>query len=283
MEILKHGGWFSNSFLGVSTAKSSVVDPEIWTFKREDMGSLIFRHSLVGSFGAFLTLLFWLSRPEWVAEMRFWRAVGDASLILLYITLALGPVSRFLPRFWLLLPYRRELGIWFGISAIVHTVIILDGWVSWDVSQFMGYQFVPQLGRMVRLESGFGMANLLGLLAVLFTLPLMATSADWALRGLGGASWKFLHYGAYTIFYLVVLHTAYFLYIHYTASFHRTPPDEANWFQIPFAILTLAVITLQVGAYFKTVRRQRSGARRRAENPNSSTRQSGLETDGGFE
>ena len=35
-------------------------------------------------------------------------------MMLLYITLALGPVSKFLPRFWLLLPYRRELGIWFG-------------------------------------------------------------------------------------------------------------------------------------------------------------------------
>lgn len=160
------------------------------------MRSFIYRHSLVGSFGAVLTFLFWLSRPEWVAEMRFWRAVGDASLILLYLTLALGPVAKFLPRFWLLLPYRRVLGVWFAISAIVHTIIILDGWVQWDVSQFMGYQFVPQLGRMVRLESGFGMANLLGLLAVLISLPLMITSADWAMRGLGAASWKFIHYGA---------------------------------------------------------------------------------------
>ena len=203
--------------------------------------------------------------------------------MLLYITLALGPVSRFIPRFWLLLPYRRELGIWFGISAIVHTIIIFDGWVSWDVSQFMGYQFVPQLGRMVRLESGFGMANLLGLLAVLLTLPLMATSTDWAMRGLGGASWKFLHYGAYTIFYLVVLHTAYFLYIHYTASFHRKPPDEANWFQIPFAILTIAVIALQAGAFVKTVRRQRGGARRRVVSSNFSMAKPELGTDGGLE
>ena len=128
----------------------------------------------------------------------------------------------------------------------------------------MGYQFVPQLGRMVRLESGFGMANLLGLLAVLLALPLMATSADWATRKLGGASWKFLHYLAYTIFYLVVLHTAYFLYIHYTASFHREPPANANWFQIPFAVLTVAVFALQIGAFFKTVRRRRGVVSRQA-------------------
>ncbi len=83
----------------------------------------------------------------------------------------------------------------------------------------MGYQFVSELQQMVRLESGFGMANILGLLAVLMALPLMATSADWATRKLGGSSWKFLLRGAYTIFYLVALHTAYFLYIHYTVSF----------------------------------------------------------------
>ena len=242
---------------------------------------LILRHAVMGLIGAALTYLFWLSRPEWVAEMRFWRAVGDASLILLYITLALGPAAGLLPRVGKLLPYRRELGIWFGISAIVHTLVIFDGWVKWDVSIFMGYQFIPQLDRMVRLESGFGMANVLGLLAVLMALPLMATSADWATRALGGAAWKFLHYGAYSIFYLVALHTAFFMYIHYTMSFHRTVPANANWFQIPFAVLTLIVIALQVGAFVKTVRRQRRGTTRRAIDIQSLAMQPGLESDGG--
>ena len=166
------------------------------------MSSLIFRHILVGSCGALLTYLFWLSRPEWVSEMRFWRAVGDASLMLLYVALTIGPAARFIPAFRIVLPYRRELGIWFGLFAIVHTIIILDGWVKWDVSLFMGYQFVPEVGRTIRLESGFGMANLLGLFAVVLALPLMATSADWATRALGAGSWKFLHYAAYSIFYM---------------------------------------------------------------------------------
>ena len=241
---------------------------------------LIQRHSVVGFISAILTLAFWYSRPEWVAEMRFWRAVGDASLILLYVTLALGPVTRFFPSMGMLLPDRRELGIWFGISAIVHTIVIFDGWVKWDVSIFMGYQFIPQLDRMVRLESGFGMANVLGLLAVLMALPLMATSADWATRALGGAAWKFLHYGAYTIFYLVALHTAFFLYIHYTPSFHRTTPD-ANWFQIPFAVLTLIVIALQVGAFVKTVARRR-GTSSRPVDARTTAVQPGLDAEGGL-
>ena len=220
------------------------------------MTGLIRRHLMVGIIGAALIYLFWLSRPQWSSDMRFWRAVGDASLILLYVTLALGPIVKFLPRAGILLRYRRELGIWFGFFAIAHTIIILDGWVLWDVSQFMGYLYIPAIDRVVRMESGFGMANLLGLLAVLIALPLMATSADWMTRALGASAWKFLHYGVYIIFYAVALHTAYFLYIHYTISFHRTVPDP-NWFQIPFAILTAIVIILQVAAFFKTVAYQR--------------------------
>ncbi len=39
------------------------------------VAGLIARHSVVGLIGALLTYLFWLSRPEWVSEMRFCRAV----------------------------------------------------------------------------------------------------------------------------------------------------------------------------------------------------------------
>ena len=221
------------------------------------MASLISRHAIVGLIGAGVIYIFWLSRPDWSSDMRFWRSVGDGSLILLYLTLVLGPAASFVPRVGILLPYRRELGIWFGVFAVVHTIIILDGWVQWDAAQFMGYQFIPAIDKTVRMESGFGMANLLGLSAVLIALPLMATSTDWATRALGANAWKFLHYGAYIIFYAVALHTAYFLYIHYTMSFHRTVPDP-NWFQVPFAVLTGILITLQVGAFFKvTVRHRR--------------------------
>ena len=242
------------------------------------MGELIRRHLTVALMGALLIYLFWLSRPQWTPEMRFWRAVGDGSLILLYLTLALGPAARFLPRAGILLPYRRELGIWFGVFAIVHTIIILDGWVLWDVSLFMGYQYIQAIDQVVRMESGFGMANILGLLAVLIALPLMATSADWATRALGASSWKFLHYAAYSIFYMVVLHTAYFLYIHYTTSFHRTVP-EPNWFQIPFAVLTTIVLALQAGAFVKTVARQRRGTSRRRTGAGVRDMQPGLETE----
>ena len=102
------------------------------------------------------------------------------------------------------------------------------------------------------------MANVLGLLAVLIALPMMATSTDWAIRALGASAWKFIHFGAYTIFYAVALHTAYFLYIHYTMSFHRIVPDP-NWFKIPFAVMTAVLVVLQVSAFVSIVIRQRHG------------------------
>lgn len=94
-------------------------------------------------------------------------------------------------------------------------------------------------------------------LAATDTGTIVETSTDWAMRSLGGGAWKFLHYSSYIIFYMVVLHTAYFLYIHFTMSFHRPPPPDANWAQIPFAILTVGVIGLQAWAFVATVRRRR--------------------------
>jgi methionine sulfoxide reductase heme-binding subunit len=185
--------------------------------------------------------------------MRLWRAVGDAGLILLFLALVLGPLAKLWPQALRLLPYRRELGVWFGLFAFLHTLLVLNGWARWDALRFLGYEFVPQLGRVARLEPGFGLSNLLGLVAMLFTLVLMATSTDWAVRRLGGKAWKFLQLSSYIVFYLSALHTAYFLFMHYTMSFHRQVPSDPNWFRWPFLALTLGVIALQVSAYMKRV------------------------------
>jgi sulfoxide reductase heme-binding subunit YedZ len=188
--------------------------------------------------------------------MRLWKAIGDASLILLIVSMALGPLARLWRPAARVLPWRREAGIWFGILALVHTVLILNGWARWSIAGFFGYEFVPQLGRVARMEPGFGLANLLGLIAVVWTLPLMATSADWAVNRLGPRAWKWLHNATYTIFWLVVAHVAYFLFIHYTRSFHRDPPAP-DWFQLPFVALAAAVVLLQMAAFGATVRRRR--------------------------
>lgn len=223
--------------------------------------NLLGRHLVTGVIGCGLVYIFWLTRPEWSAEMRFWRAVGDGSFMLLIVTLALGPLSRLWPAAGRLVPWRRETGIWYGLLALGHTYLTLAGWARWDVMRFFGYEFIPELGRMARIEPGFGLANALGLVAACWTVLLVATSSDWALRLLGSSAWKWLQYGAYTTFYLVALHTFYFLFMHYTISFHREPPADPNWFRYPFVALTLAIPLLQLSAFLKTVGRHRQRER----------------------
>ena len=227
--------------------------------------SFLLRHHLpIALLSYALALPFWYGRLDWDPEMRLWRAIGDSSFLLLVFTLAIGPLARLWPAAARLVPWRRETGIWYGVAAFLHTYLVFDGWARWDWLRFLGYEFVPELNRVARMEPGFGLANLMGLVAAFFTLLLVATSANWAVNRLGASAWKWLQYSSYTVFYLVVLHTLYFLFIHYTASFHRQVPENANWFQIPFLLLAVLIPLLQTAAFLQVVTRRRVSSAKEA-------------------
>jgi len=211
-----------------------------------------------------LALPFWYGRLDWDPEMRFWRAVGDSSFLLLFFTMIIGPLAKHWPNASRFIPWRRETGIWFGLMAFLHTFLVWDGWARWDIWRFLGYEFIPELGRLARIEPGFGLSNVIGMVAILLTLALVATSSSWAVNYLGASAWKWLQYGSYTVYYLVILHTLYFLFIHYTASFHRPVPDNPNWFRYPFLIFSLLVPALQMSAFVKTVKQRRPTSRSQA-------------------
>ena len=226
----------------------------------KNKNTVYWRHLLVGTVAILLALPFWYGRLDWDPEMRFWRAVGDSSFLLLIFTLSIGPLAKLWPTAGRLIPWRRETGIWFGLMALLHAFLVWHGWAQWDIWRFLGYEFIPELDRLVRLEPGFGLANLVGMVALIFTLVLVATSSSRAVDYLGASAWKWLHHSSYIIFYLVILHIVYYLFIHYTVSFHRRVP-EPNWFRYPFLILALLVPTLQASAFIKTVKQRRSSAR----------------------
>ena len=209
------------------------------------------RHLAVAVFAAGLVGLFWASRPTWSAEMRLWKAVGDAAFVLLVVTLMLGPLARVARSTARLLTWRRQLGIWFALVATLHGFLVVHGWARWSLRRFLGYEVVPQLGREVRLEPGFGLANLIGLAALLYSLVLAATSSDRAVRRLGPSAWKWLHHGALFVFYMTLLHSGYYLFIHYTPSFHKQVPP-ADWFRLPLVLTGAMLIGLQVAAFVKT-------------------------------
>jgi len=98
-----------------------------------------FRHLVVAACSGALVWFFWNTRSNWTGDMRLWKAVGDASYILLLAALTLGPLSRLVPstRGWL--RWRRQIGIWFALTASLHGILILNGWARWSLRRFLGY------------------------------------------------------------------------------------------------------------------------------------------------
>ena len=215
--------------------------------------NLLTRHLLVGSVSVLLLLVFWAAHWEWNEDMRLWRAFGDAGYSLLFVTLTIGPLSKLWSRTNFLFSWRREFGIWFAVMAVTHGLLIANGWANWDVAKFFGYEFIPQLGRMARLEPGFGLANTIGFVAFLWIAILAFTSSDRAMKWLGASSWKWLHTGSYVVFYLVAIHTSYFLFMHYTESFHKNVPPQST-FVVPFVVMSVTVLILQIASYIKVAK-----------------------------
>lgn len=192
--------------------------------------------------------------------MRLWKAVGDAAFVLLLVTLSLGPLARMVRPMSRALAWRRQYGIWFALLALLHGFLVVHGWARWSLRRFLGYEEIQELGREVRLEPGFGLANLVGVTALLFALMLAATSSDRALRRLGAPAWKWLHHSALFVFYLSLLHAGYFLFMHYTVSFHKPVPPP-DWFRLPFVALGTALLVLQSAAFVTTgIRRNQAVA-----------------------
>lgn len=189
-------------------------------------------------------------RSKWSPMHQWNRAVGDMSLILISLTMSIGPLARLWPRLRDFIPWRREFGIWAVLLALGHTVIVIAGWVTWDFVRILGYEFHPQLQQYVLVQHGFGLSNVIGFLALVYGAKLALTSNDRSQRFLGGSSWKFVQQGAYVLWTLTIVHTAYFLYLHFQ-HFHRALPDP-NVLQIPFAILVTIVMTLQLTAFWRS-------------------------------
>lgn len=222
--------------IGAKSVKSLVSRPVVRHF-------LVICLAVIGTYG------FLESRAEW-SEMHRWnRAVGDMSVVLIALSMAIGPMSRLVVSFRSTLLWRRELGIYGVVLAIIHTVIILAGWVEWDLIRIFGYQLHPS-GTYVMLQHGFGLANVVGIIALLYGTVLALSSSNWSQRLLSISVWKFLQQSAYVLWMLIVVHTAYFLYMHFQ-DFHR-PVPEPNWAQMPFAVLVTIIVTLQLTAFLKT-------------------------------
>jgi sulfoxide reductase heme-binding subunit YedZ len=214
------------------------------------------RHLLALGLLIGLIYLFSFGRDSLHALHRFNRAIADASYILLCLTLILGPLIKFVSRLRFLLPWRRELGIAFVVSAVIHVLIYASSF-QWDLTRF--FSEANRQGEAVMLENPFSIANWIGLIALVYALVLGSTSNDVAQKLLG-KGWKFIQQQSYTLFVLVVLHAAIFLYLVFN------PQAENGYFRPLFIIFGSLAVGLQAAGFILTVR-QNARLRRRRANP----------------
>jgi sulfoxide reductase heme-binding subunit YedZ len=97
---------------------------------------------------------------------------------------------------------RRDVGIWAGALAILHTLVGL----TVHLRGRMWMYFFKSLHPMKVQNTQFGFANFVGLGAALLFLMLLAISNDISLQALGTHRWKSLQRWTYAAFGLTAAH-----------------------------------------------------------------------------
>ncbi len=206
-----------------------------------DTKNTLLQHFIVAVFTLGLAFVF-----NHFLGIRWSTSFARVSFILLFLTLLIGPVMKLrkpqavssplkLPWSW-----RSELGIWFTIASLIHVYFVMGGRPQWDLMKALG----GGIG-----GGGYGLANLIGLVGLVWALVLTATSFGKVIKWLGVESWRWLHSFTYVIFYLVTAHALYFQFF----STYGGGPDGFGYMYLAmFAVITI----LQLAAFAKIVLRQ---------------------------
>ncbi len=214
----------------------------------------LYRHLVVLIASIFISYIFYLLLAQWEIKLHtVGKALADTSLILIALTVALGPAAKLNERFTTHLTWRKELGIWAVIFALAHIYFIFDGWIEWRFAELFGYYHRPGTEKLLLKDPGLAIANIVGIMGTLYGVVLLATSNELSKRLLGTTGWKKLHSGfVQPLYILSLIHTFYFLYFFYYAYPRSTPPP--NFFIYLFPALVATVAILEFLAYLKVVK-----------------------------
>jgi sulfoxide reductase heme-binding subunit YedZ len=144
------------------------------------------------------------------------RGLGDWTLRLLLLTLAITPLRRLLQQPWLA-RWRRGLGLWTAAYASQHALAYV--WLDMGLD---GAQLLADV-----LQRPF---ITVGTLALLGLWALAGTSFQRAMRWLGGARWQRLHRLVYAIAVLGVVHF-------YWMRAGKNDLAEVHWYTAALALL----------------------------------------------
>jgi sulfoxide reductase heme-binding subunit YedZ len=197
----------------------------------------LLHHFLIGVGTVALTVIFMHLFPKRDFISRVSIATAYPALSLTAAALLLGPLNVLCrkpnPASFDL---RRDLGIWAGISALVHTLVGLNVHLRGK----MWLYFVDTRHDLRRDAFGFG--NYTGVLAALVFALLLALSNDVSLRTLGVERWKSLQQWAYPAVVLTAAH----------AFAYQEIEKRISPFKAVLCIVLGIVLALQIAAAFKT-------------------------------
>lgn len=202
------------------------------------------RHIYVASLSLIFVLIFYVTRLNWHPMHAWNRAFADSALLLLILTLALGPIGRVVTKTQKALHWRRELGIWSAVLSFGHVFIVLDGWVMWNLKHLFKVPFYDQLV----IHPGFAIGNLIGIVALGYISMLAVISNQFSVRMLGTQAWNYLQQQTFVLYVLVMLHAVYFAYFHM--------PEQPNWLRSPLIWAIVMLFMLKTIVFAITVRRR---------------------------
>lgn len=196
------------------------------------------RHLILAVFAAAATALIYLATAPPDLRHRLSMATAYSSLLFLCATLAIGPwnILRHHPN-PVSFDLRRDIGIWAGLLALLHTGIGLTVHLRGRMWMYFLKQRHP-----LKLQTGlFGSANDVGLLSALLFLMLLVISNDISLRTLGLQRWKAFQRWTYVAVGLAAVHGV---------LFQLVEKRHLSWILF-FATLTLCILVAQmVGVFY---------------------------------
>lgn len=202
------------------------------------------RHVWLAVIAALGTGLIYLATAPPDFRHRLSMATAYSSLFFLAATLLLGPwnILRRRPN-PVSFDLRRDLGIWAGLLAILHTGVGLTVHLRGRMWMYFFKQRHPW-----KLQTGqFGWANDIGLLSALLFLTLIVISNDISLRSFGLKRWKSLQRWTYVAVGLAIAHGI---------LFQLVEKRHLPWVLL-FAALAVAMLVVQLAgvAYVRSGRR----------------------------
>lgn len=240
--------WQSFGFASLVGSGLFVAGLLVWAGMRRQ-GEFAARHLVVAAATLGLTVLYLLARGSLAYNGHNWnRSFADASVVLLAVTLAIGPLAKLWRPAAHALEWRRETGIWGAIAAAIHVGIFWEWSLAWDWRRFFypglhGDSATTLMGSDALAPSAFNLANVVGLIALVYAVVLALTSNDLSQRVLKGG-WTWLMKRATTMQLLVLLHT--WLFAYYVTR-EQALPVGTLWASFLF------VLVLQSLAFAKTV------------------------------